>query len=104
MRGVRYSSAGGDNPRNFMGLGRLSCRVTCPPIRSEDRRRLLDERQSALAKANFDYAIEMYGKAVALAPDNLSFRQSLRGSEYKKYQDNKTGAKLASVRAGRHPQ
>ncbi len=52
----------------------------------------------ALAKANFDYAIEMYGKAVALAPDNLSFRQSLRGSEYKKYQDNKTGAKLASVR------
>ncbi len=52
----------------------------------------------ALAKANFDYAIEMYGKAVSLGPDNLSFRQSLRGSEYKKYSDNKTGAKLASVR------
>ncbi len=52
----------------------------------------------ALAKSNFDYAIEMYGKSVSLAPDNLSFRQSLRGSEYKKYSDNKTGAKLASVR------
>src|SRR5580700_3076387 len=52
----------------------------------------------ALAKSNFDYAIEMYGKSVSLAPDNLSFRQSLRGSEYKKYQDNKTGAKLASMR------
>ncbi len=52
----------------------------------------------AVAKANFDYAIEMYRKAVELAPDNLSFRQSLRGAEYKEYQDNKTGAKFASVR------
>jgi tetratricopeptide (TPR) repeat protein len=52
----------------------------------------------ALAKGNFDYAIEMYGKAVALAPDNLNFRQSLRGAEYKKYGNNKTGAKMAGMR------
>jgi tetratricopeptide (TPR) repeat protein len=52
----------------------------------------------ALAKGNFDYAIEMYGKAVQLAPDNLSFRQSLRGAEYHKYDNNKSGAKFASVR------
>jgi tetratricopeptide (TPR) repeat protein len=52
----------------------------------------------ALAKGNFDYAIEMYRKAVQLGPDNLSFRQSLRGAEYKKYDDNKSGAKLAGVR------
>jgi tetratricopeptide (TPR) repeat protein len=52
----------------------------------------------ALPKENFDYAIEMYRKSVQLAPDNLSFRQSLRGAEYRKYDDNKTGVKLAGVR------
>jgi tetratricopeptide (TPR) repeat protein len=52
----------------------------------------------ALPKLNYDYAIEMYRKAVQLAPDNLSFRQSLRGAEYKKYDNNKSGAKLAGVR------
>jgi tetratricopeptide (TPR) repeat protein len=52
----------------------------------------------ALAKGNFDYAVEMYGKAVTLSPDNLSFRQSLRGAEYKMYSNNKTGAKMAGMR------
>jgi tetratricopeptide (TPR) repeat protein len=52
----------------------------------------------AMQKQNFDYAIEMYGKAVQLAPDNLAFRQALRGTEYKKYENNKCGAKFAGVR------
>jgi len=52
----------------------------------------------ALQKENFDYAIEMYTKAVRLAPDNLAFRQALRGTEYKKYDNNKSGVKFAGVR------
>jgi tetratricopeptide (TPR) repeat protein len=69
----------------------------------EDQRRKIAadcwmKGNQALAKGNFDYAIEMYRKAVQLGPDNLSFRQSLRGAEYKKYDDNKSGAKLAGVR------
>jgi tetratricopeptide (TPR) repeat protein len=52
----------------------------------------------ALEKSNFDYAIDMYGKAVQLAPDNLTFRRSLRGAGYKMYGDNKSGAKFASIR------
>jgi tetratricopeptide (TPR) repeat protein len=52
----------------------------------------------ALEKRNFDYAIEMYGKAVELVPDNLLFRQTLRSTEYKKYENNQSGAKFASVR------
>jgi tetratricopeptide (TPR) repeat protein len=52
----------------------------------------------AIPKQNYDYAIEMYRKAVQLAPDNLTFRQSLRGAEYKMYDDNKSGAKFASIR------
>jgi tetratricopeptide (TPR) repeat protein len=52
----------------------------------------------AMQKQNFDYAIEMYGKAVQLAPDNRAFRQALRGTEYRKYDNNKSGVKLASVR------
>lgn len=51
-----------------------------------------------MQKQNFDYAIEMYGKAVQLAPDNLAFRQALRGTEYRKYDDNKSGAKFSGVR------
>ena len=49
----------------------------------------------ALAKQNWDYAVEMFGTAVKMVPDNLVYRQSLRGSEKKKYKDNKKGASMA---------
>lgn len=51
----------------------------------------------ALSKQNFEYAIEMYGKSVMLVPDNLLYRQVLRGAECKKYRDNKTGARMAFI-------
>jgi tetratricopeptide (TPR) repeat protein len=52
----------------------------------------------AVAKENWDYAIEMYTTAAKMAPSNLLFRQTLRFTEYKKYKDNKTGASMASMR------
>lgn len=52
----------------------------------------------ALAKGNFDYAIQMYTICVKQDPGNLLFRQSLRGAEKKMYGDNGSGAKMASMK------
>jgi len=52
----------------------------------------------ALPKENWDYAIQMYRTSVNLVPGNLTFRQSLRFTEYKKYDDNKKGAAMASMK------
>jgi tetratricopeptide (TPR) repeat protein len=41
---------------------------------------------------NWDYAVEMFMKSVQFRPDNLAYRQSLRGAEYRKYNQNKKGA------------
>lgn len=50
-----------------------------------------------MVKQNWDYAIEMFGQSVKFAPDNLMFRQTLRGVERKKYPKG-TGAKMAGMR------
>jgi len=52
----------------------------------------------AMGKENWDYAIEMFGQSVTLWPDNLMFRQTLRGCEEKKYKNNGTGASMAGMR------
>lgn len=52
----------------------------------------------ALAKQNWDYAIKMFLQAVQLVPDHLTYRQTLRGAERKKYGDNGSGAKMAGMR------
>lgn len=52
----------------------------------------------ALAKGNFDYAVDCYKKCVQLVPDHLHYRQVIRGAVGKKYRDNKTGASMAFLR------
>lgn len=52
----------------------------------------------AIPKENWDYAIQMYGQAAKLVPNNLTFRQSLRFTEYKKYDNNKKGAAMAGMK------
>lgn len=39
----------------------------------------------AALKSNFDYAIEMYKRACKIVPDNLVYRQALRGVERRKF-------------------
>ena len=51
-----------------------------------------------MEKKNFDYAIKMHGSAVQLVPDNLMFRQTLRGCERYLYANNKKGATFARLR------
>ena len=53
---------------------------------------------AALGKGSFDYAIQMYLMCVKQAPDNVLYRQTLRGAEKKSYGDNGTGAKMASMK------
>lgn len=52
----------------------------------------------AMAKEHWDYAIDMLGKCVALVPDNLLYRQTLRGVEQRKYKNNKSGARMAGMK------
>ncbi len=46
----------------------------------------------ALAKQNYDYALDMYVTCASMVQDNLSYRQFARGAAYKLYKDNGTGA------------
>lgn len=46
----------------------------------------------AVEKKNWDLAVENYGMCVRLAPDKLHYRQLLRQTTRKKYNDNGTGA------------
>ena len=52
----------------------------------------------ALPKENWDYAIQMYGQSVKLVPDNLTYRHSLRFTEYKKYDMNMKGAAMSGMK------
>ena len=49
----------------------------------------------AMAKESWDFAIDMYAQCVNLDPGNLMYRQTLRGVEYRKYGNNKTGARMS---------
>ncbi|WP_237226391.1 tetratricopeptide repeat protein [Rubinisphaera sp. JC750] len=46
----------------------------------------------AINSEDFDYATEMFYKAAVLVPDNLLYRESLRGAEFRKFGENKKGA------------
>ena len=49
----------------------------------------------AMAKQNWDYAVEMFSVAVKMVPNNVAYRQQLRGVTRKKYKDNKSGKSMA---------
>lgn len=53
---------------------------------------------NALNSQNWDYAAEMFGNCVKLDPDNKLYRQTLRGTVRKKYNDNGSGAKLSGAK------
>lgn len=69
---------------------------------SDDKKRIASEcwkkGNEALPKENWDYAIQMYHTSVKLFPDYLTYRQSLRFTEYKKYDNNGTGAKMSGMK------
>jgi tetratricopeptide (TPR) repeat protein len=54
----------------------------------------------AARKSNFDYAIAMYRQCCKIAPDNLVYRQALRGSERRKF--NNDPSKVGMLVAARN--
>ena len=52
----------------------------------------------ALAKQNWDLAIQMFFQAAKEDPANLFYRQNLRGAEKKKYGDNGKGAGMSGLK------
>lgn len=53
---------------------------------------------AAVNKKNFDYAVEQFSTAARLVPDNLVYRQTLRGAEYAMYNNNGSGARMAGAK------
>ena len=53
---------------------------------------------AAMMNQNWEYACQMFRTAVELVPGNLLFRRSLRGVTERRYQDNGTGASMASMK------
>lgn len=53
---------------------------------------------AAVTKKNFDYAVEQFSTAARLVPDNLVYRQTLRGAEYQMYNNNGSGARMAGAK------
>lgn len=49
-------------------------------------------------KQDYEYAINMYRKAIGLIPDNRLYRDALRGAERKKYGDNGKGARMTGFK------
>lgn len=69
-----------------------------PPDKKQIAADCFKKGTEAMAKENWDYAIEMIDKAVALVPENLFYRQTLRGCEGRKYGNNGSGARMAGMK------
>ena len=52
----------------------------------------------AMMKQNYEYSCQMFRTAIDLVPDNLLWRQSLRGVTEKRYNNNGTGAAMAGMK------
>lgn len=67
-------------------------------------RKCYQHGNKAMEAGNWDMAVQMFGQCVKLVPNHLTYRQLLRNSTKKKYDDNKKGAgtlgktKLISLR------
>jgi len=59
---------------------------------------LWKKANEAMAREQFDYAVDTLFKAMALVPDNLVYRQTLRGAAKKMYGDNGSGARMAGMK------
>ena len=69
--------------------------------REEKAKTFFNYGNDAALKSNFDYAIQMYKEACKLVPDNIQYRQALRGIARRKFgnEPSKVG-KLVGARTG----
>lgn len=73
-----------------------------PPMSDDNKKRIaamsFKKGTEAMAKQNWGFCIEMFRQATNLVPENLLYRQSLRGSTERQYNNNGTGASMAGMR------
>ena len=69
------------------------------PIPSAEQRRVaagqFERANQVIATGNYDYGIQLLISCCKLEPANLIYRQKLRKTEKKKFNDNKRGSRLA---------
>ncbi len=69
---------------------------------SDDKKRLAGQcwkvGTEAMLKQNWPYAIDMFSKCVKFVPENLVYRQTLRGAVRRSYNENKTGAGMGGIK------
>ena len=73
-------------------------REPIPPVKRRMLQQCFEHGSKSSAQGNFDYADQMFTQCVVGDPSNPIYVGSFIGNLHKKYNNNKTGAKLASVR------
>lgn len=76
-------------------------RQPIPPAKRKMLQQLFEHGSKVSASGNFDYAADSFTKCITGDPANMLYAQSFLANLQKKYNNNKTGAKLAGMRAAK---
>jgi tetratricopeptide (TPR) repeat protein len=74
-------------------------RQPLPPAKRQMLQKCFEAGSSKSAAGNFDFATQMFSQCVVGDPSNLLYAQNFLANLQKKYNNNKTGAKLSGMRA-----
>lgn len=74
-------------------------RQPIPPAKRKMLQQCFEHGSKSSAGGSFDYAAQMFGQCVIGDPSNMLYAQNFLANLQKKYNNNKTGAKLAGVRS-----
>jgi tetratricopeptide (TPR) repeat protein len=74
-------------------------RQPLPPAKRQMLQKCFEAGSSKSAAGNFDFATQMFNQCVVGDPANLLYAQNFLANLQKKYNNNKTGAKLAGMRS-----
>ncbi len=76
--------------------------MTNPPMSDDVKKKLAADcfkrGTEAMMKQNWEYSCQMFRQSTNLVPENLLYRQSLRGATEKRYNGNGTGAAMSGMR------
>lgn len=74
-------------------------REPIPPARRKRLQQCFEHASRQMAQDSYDYATELFSQCVVGDPANLVYWQNFLGNLQKKYKNNKTGSKLAGLKA-----
>jgi len=77
----------------------LPAREPLPPAKRKRLQQCFEHAGRQMAQDSYDYATELFSQCVVGDPANLVYWQNFLGNLQKKYNNNKTGSKLAQFKA-----